>query len=255
MRVAGSAFRMQLSLAFRTPNYWMTIISTIPQVILFLSVVDAFDRPDLITNALMAPILMTMWSTSLWTGGSVMRDDRWLGLLELHAASPQPYGVVVAARVGAVILLSLLIIPVTLLTAVLTYGVEAQVNHPWLLFASLLVTAIAMTGTGIIFSSMTILSRAANTFQSAASYPFLLLGGVFVPLDLLPEWVRPFGRLVFLSWASDLVRDSVTAEVVENVAPRLGAVIILGGVGFVAGQKLIRVVLDKVRVSGEISVI
>lgn len=214
---------MQLSLAFRTPTYWMVLISTPPQVVLFLSVVDTFERPDLIINALMAPVLMNMWATSLWTGGSVMRDDRWLGLLEIHAASPQPYGVVVAARVGAVVMLSLLVVPVTLLTALLTYGVDIQITHPVLLLVTMAITALAVTGTGIIFSSMTILSRAANSFQSAASYPFLLLGGVFVPLELLPDWVQPFGRLVFLSWASDLVRDSVTAEVVEDPVLRMGA--------------------------------
>lgn len=242
-------------MAFRTPNYWMAMVTTVPQVILFLSVVDAFDRPDLITNALMAPILMTMWSTSLWTGGSVMRDDRWLGLLEIHAAAAQPYGLVVAARVGAVVMLSLLVIPITLITAALTYGIDTQVNHPGLLFSTMLITALAVTGTGIIFSSMTILSRAANTFQSAASYPFLLLGGVFVPLELLPEWVQPLGRIVFLSWASDLVRDSVSAQVVEDVILRMGALIVLGVIGYVAGQRLIKVVLHKVRISGEISAI
>lgn len=246
---------MQLSLAGRTPNYWMVIISTIPQVILFLSVVDAFDRPDLVTNALLAPILMTMWSTALWTGGSVMRDDRWQGRLEIHAASPPPYALVVVSRVAAVVVLSFLIIPVTLLTATLTYGVDVSVAHWDVLLVTLLATALAVTGTGIVFSSMTILSRAANTFQSAASYPFLLLGGVFVPLELLPSWVQPLGRLVFLSWASDLLRDSVSAPVVDDVVIRLGAVVILGGLGFVAGLWLIRVVIDKVRVSGEISAI
>lgn len=246
---------MQLSLAFRTPNYWMVLISTPPQVILFLSVVDAFDRPDLMTNALMAPILMNMWSTSLWTGGSVMRDDRWRGLLEMHAAAPQAYGLVVASRVSAVVLLSLLVVPVTLITAVLTYGIDVQIASPGILVLTMTITALAMTGTGIIFSSMTILSRAAVTFQAAASYPFLLLGGVFVPLELLPAWLQPLGRLVFLSWASDLVRDSVAAAVVEDAAVRLGVLTSLGVAGFVAGQWLIRVVLHKVRVSGEISAI
>ena len=249
------AFRTQMILSFRTPNYWMAMITTVPQVILFLSVVEAFDRPDLITNALVAPILMTMWSTALWTGGSVMRDDRWNGLLEIHAASPQHYGLVVSARVAAVVLLSLLVIPITLVTAALTYGADVQVNNWVLLLTTLFITALAVVGTGIVFSSMTILSRAAITFQSAASYPFLLLGGVFVPLELLPEWVQPFGRVVFLSWSSDLVRESVTQPLVENPLPRLGMVLLLGGLGFIAGLWLVRVVLDKVRLSGEISTI
>lgn len=255
MRAAWTAFRVQLSMVFRTPNYWMTQVTTIPQVVLFLSVVDAFDRPDLTTNALLAPILMTMWSTSLWTGGSVITGDRWLGLLETHTAAPKSYGLVVFARVSAVVMLSLLVVPITLLTGIATYGVDVRVLHPALLAVVFLVTAGAVTATGIIFSSMSILSRAANTFQSSASYPFLLLGGVFVPLDLLPEWVQPIGRLVFLSWSSDLIRDAVAATEVEDVLLRLGVIFGLGLGALLAGQGLVKVILDKVRLSGEISTV
>lgn len=244
---------MQIGLAFRTPNYWMTQITTIPQVVIFLSVVEAFDRPDLTANALLAPILITIWATSLWTGGSVMRDDRWAGRLEIHVAAPASYGLVVVARVAAVILLSLLAIPITLLTAASTYGLEVTVHHPWLLALALLVTAAAVVGTGIIFSSMTLLSRAAITFQSAASYPFLLLGGVFVPLELLPGWVQPVGRLVFLSWSSDLIREAVTRPAVDRVAWRLAIVAGLGAAGFLVGQWLVRAIIDRVRVTGELS--
>jgi ABC-2 type transport system permease protein len=244
---------MQLGLAFRTPNYWMTQITTIPQVVIFLSVVDAFGRPDLVANALLAPILITMWATSLWTGGSVMRDDRWAGRLEIHVAAPRYYGLVVVARVAAVILLSLLAIPITLATAAATYGVEVRVAHPWVLVLALLVTAGAIVGTGIIFSAMTLISRAAITFQSAASYPFLLLGGVFVPLELLPGWVQPVGRLVFLSWSSDLIRDAASLPVVDGAGWRLVVIAGLGAGGFLLGQWLVRVIIDRVRVTGELS--
>ena len=248
-----AAFGMQLRLALRTPNYWMVQVTTPLQVIVFLSVVDTFDRPDLVTHALLAPILMTMWATSLWTGGSVIRDDRWMGRLEIHVAAPVSYGWVIVARVAAVVLLSLLVVPITLVTAWVTYGIDVQIRHPWLLAATLILTALAIVGTGIIFSSMTILSRAAITFQSSASYPFLLLGGVFVPLSLLPVWVRPFGRAVFLSWSSDLIRDSVAEPSVSHLGWRLLVLVLLGGAGLVAGQRLVRVVLHRVRITGEVS--
>jgi ABC-2 type transport system permease protein len=230
----------------------MTQLTAAPNVILFLSVIDAFDRPDLLTHALLAPILWTMWSTAVWTGGGVVRDDRWQGRLELHAAAPTGYGLVVAARVAAVVLLSLLVVPITLFTAWVTYGINIELLHPVLLIVVLVLTTAAITGTGIIFSSLTILSRAAITFQSSASYPLLLLGGVFVPLSLLPDWVQPFGRLV-LSWSSDLIRDGVTQSTVTELPLRLGALVVLGALGFRAGQWLVGVVLHQVKVTGEIS--
>lgn len=244
---------MQMDLALRTPNYWMALVTTVPQTIIFLSVVDSFDRPDLMVNALLAPILISMWGVSLWTGGSVMRDDRWQGRIELHLATPANYGLVVSARVAAVIALSILAVPLTLVTAALTYGVDVQVQHPWVLVAAFVVTAGAVVATGIIFSSMTLISRAANTFQSAASYPFLLLGGVFVPLDLMPGWVRPIGRFVFLSWSSDLIRDAVSSPVVADPWTRLAVIVSLGAAGMVLGLWLVRVIIDRVRVTGELA--
>jgi ABC-2 type transport system permease protein len=250
---AITAFRMQLRLALRTPNFWMAQSTAPPQTLLFLSVIDAFDRPDLVSHALLAPMLISMWGTAVWTGGSVVRDDRWTGRLELHVASPTSYGIVVASRVGAVVLLSLLTVPITLLAAWATYGITISVTHPWLLAAVLAATALAITATGVIFTSMTILSRVGNTFQNSASYPLLLLGGAFVPLALLPGWIQPLGRLVFLSWSSDLLRDSVTAPVVARWPGRLGMVVLLGAIGFYAGHRLIRVIMRRVAVTGTLS--
>lgn len=253
LRLVWVAFRTQAEVTTRTSNYWSTLGISVPQTIIFLSFTQAFGRPDLLVHALVAPVLMTMWSTSLWAGGAVMRDDRWHGRLEMHAAAPNPYAVVVVSRVAAVIALTLPVVPITLSTAWLTYGVDIQVLHPWLLMLVLLVIAAAVVGTGVIFSSMTLLSRGAIVFQSSASYPFLLLGGVFVPLALLPDWTHPLGRLVFLSWGSDLVRESISAPVVDGAARRVLIVVTLGLAGFLFGQRLFRTIIRRIRISGEIA--
>lgn len=254
MRAAATAYRIQLSLVFRTPNFWMVQFITPAQTVLFLSVVDAFDRPDLLAHAIIAPTLITIWYTAVWTGGSVVRNDRWNGALELHAAAPTSYGLVVPARVAAVMSMALTAVPLALGTAALTYGVDIDIRHPWLLIGALVLVVVGTTGFAAILTSMTILSRAANTLQNSASYPFLLLGGVFVPLALLPAWARPLGRLVFLSWGSDLVRDGITEPTVDGVPGRMAALAALSFAGFVVAHRLIRVVMRRVRVTGEITV-
>ena len=254
MRALTVAFRMQLALAWRTPNYWMTQSTAPIQVVLFLSVLDAFDRPDLLAYGLLAPVLMTMWGTAVWTGGSVIRNDRYGGGIELHVASPTAYWWVVVARVAAVVMLSMLVIPVTLLTAWVTYGVTIQVAHPLLLTLVVLFVAAAIVATATVLSAFTILSRAAITFQNSVSYPILLLGGVFVPLSLLPAWVQPFGRLVFLSWGSDALRSAILDDAAEGLTLDLGMVVVLGGLTLAGGYRLVRLILRRVRVSGEIGV-
>jgi len=249
-----SGFRMQLRAGVRIPSFWMSMMTTPAQAILFLSVVEAFDRPDLAAHALIAPAIISMWGAAVWTGGAIVRNDRWGALLELHAAAPTPYSLPVIGRMAATMILSLAAIPLTLLTGWLTFGVDITVRHPWILLAALLATTAAMASTALIFTSMTVLSRAAITFQNSASYPILLLSGAFVPLDLLPGWVQPIGRLIFLSWGADLIRDSITQDSVQDVWFRFGMLILLGATGFLIGNRLLRVVMRRVTVTGEISV-
>ncbi len=184
----------------------------------------------------------------------MVRNDRWGGLLELHVAAPRSYWRVVVARVAAVVTLSLLVIPIAALTAWVTYGVVVEVRHPVALGVTLLLTVAAIAATATVLSSLTILSRAAITFQNSASYPILLLGGVFVPLALLPGWVQPFGRLVFLSWSSDALRQATIDPSLDGFWLRLAAVAVLGGVTLYAGSRLVATIIRRVRVTGEISV-
>jgi ABC-2 type transport system permease protein len=85
------------------------------------------------------------------------------------------------------------------------------------------------------------------------NYPFYLLGGVLVPLSFLPFWIRPAGRLIFLSWSADLLRDSLRAGPVDNVALRYAVVLGLGLAGLIAGKVVLKVVLDRVRSQGTLA--
>jgi ABC-2 type transport system permease protein len=62
--------------------------------------------------------------------------------------------------------------------------------------------------------------------------------------------VRPLSRLVFLSWSYDLLRATLRPGPVEQLAPRLGAILLLGAAGFVVGGLLLRTVLRRVRELG-----
>jgi ABC-2 type transport system permease protein len=72
-------------------------------------------------------------------------------------------------------------------------------------------------------------------------------------LALLPNWTHPLGRFVFLSWGSDLVRESISAPVVDGAARRVLIVVALGLAGFLVGQRLFRTIIRRIRISGEIA--
>jgi ABC-2 type transport system permease protein len=102
-------------------------------------------------------------------------------------------------------------------------------------------------------AALFVLARNAVTFSNSASYPFYVLGGVLVPVSFLPHWVRPLSDVVFLSWSADLLRATLRAAPIHHFWPHLGMVLLLGACGYVVGLAALRVILVRVRQSGELS--
>ena len=114
-------------------------------------------------------------------------------------------------------------------------------------------TLAAMAGTAVGMAALFVLARNAVTFSNSASYPFYVLGGILVPVSLLPHWVRPLSSVVFLSWSADLLRATLDAAPIHDFWPHLGMVVLLGACGYAVGLVALRVILVRVRESGELS--
>jgi ABC-2 type transport system permease protein len=101
-----------------------------------------------------------------------------------------------------------------------------------------------------VMASVFALGRSTRIFQQTLTYPFYVLGGVIVPVALLPAWVRPLSRAVFLSWTADLLRDALQPSPVENVGGRLLGVVALGAAALAVGGFLLDRVMRRVRRTG-----
>jgi ABC-2 type transport system permease protein len=248
-----AAARLQLQLMRADRDYWLTFTFTPFFALIFLAIVRHAGREDLTAYAILAPILIAMWSTSLIVSGEIVDADRWLGVLEAVVAAPAPFALLVLGRILAVTCIALLSIAETLVVARVGFRVAVHINHWDVLVLTLLVTVIAMAATATIMAALFVLARTARTFQISLSYPFYVLGGVLVPVSILPDWIRPLSRLVFLSWSSDLLRDSLQSGTVRHLGVRLGAILALAVVGFLIGWRCLAVILDRVRGRGSLS--
>ena len=250
MRGIAGAARMQLQLVARDRAYLNEIIANPFFAVIFLGIVKAARRDDLTGFAMVAPVLITLWNMAIEISGGIVDSDRWHGTMEGVVASPVGYPSVILGRVLAVSFLGLFGVVETGIVARVGFDASVTVHHPDVLVGGLVVTALAMTGTATLLASLFVLTRTAGTFQNTMNYPFYLLGGVLVPLSFLPSWIQPAGRLIFLSWSADLLRDSLRAGPVDDVALRYAVVLGLGVAGLVAGRMVLGVVLDRVRVQG-----
>ncbi|HVM17620.1 MAG TPA: ABC transporter permease [Gaiellaceae bacterium] len=250
MRAFAAGMRLQVRMIRADPDYLMPL-ATIPLfAIAFLAIVREAGRDDLTAYALLAPVLIALWSLSLLVSGEIVETDRWAGTLEPAVASPSSFPVVVLGRVAGVTAVSLLAFAEVWLVARLLFATSFELHHPLVFAATLAATVAATAATALLMAALFVLARSARTFQNSLSYPFYVLGGVIVPVAFLPDWLEPLSRAVFLSWSADLLRDSLTPGPVENAAKRLAAVLLLGGVGFLAGRLALERILRRVRAAG-----
>src|SRR5919198_479935 len=196
--------------------------------IIFLAIVRNGGRHDLQPDALVAPVLMTLWWFALFQGGQLISGDRWQGLLEWLLAAPVAFAAVVLGRITAVMAFGLVGFFEVWGIAELMFGVGFKFHHPFEF----------------------VLTRNAITFTNSASFPFYVLGGVFAPIALLPGWIQPVSSVIFMSWSADLLRASLKPAAVDQFWSRVGMVVLLGAVSFAVGRPILAIVLRRIRVTG-----
>jgi ABC-2 type transport system permease protein len=253
-RTFAAGYKLQLRIVRSDPDFLMPLALVPFYTIAFLAIFRYAGRDDLTSYAVLAPVLIALWQLSLVTSGEIVADDRWQGTLELSVAAPASFDVAVASRVLAVTTIALLSFAEAWLIARVLFGIDIVFHHPHAFVLALAATTLAMAGTALIMAALFVVTRSARTFQNSLSFPFYVLGGVLVPVSYLPDWLEPLAAFVFLSWASDLLRDSLEPAAVDDLGLRLLVVLALGAAGFLVGRYLLARLLRHVRQTGEVSV-
>lgn len=223
--------------------------------IIFLAIVRHGGRHDLQPDALIAPVLMTLWWFALFQGGQLISRDRWEGLLEWLLAAPVAFAAVILGRITAVMGFGLFGFLEVWGVSELVFGVGFPMEHPLELVLTLLATLFAMSGTAVAFAALFVLTRNAITFTNSASFPFYVLGGVFAPIAILPGWIQPLSSAIFMSWSADLLRASLKPAAIEHFGSRIGMVILLGSISFAVGRAILSIVMRRMRVTGELATV
>jgi ABC-2 type transport system permease protein len=221
--------------------------------VIFLMIFDRAGRDDLTAYAAVAPLFIALWWLALFQSGWVVSHDRWSGTIEPLVAAPGSFAANVLGRVLAPTMVGLVSFAEVWVVARLFFGERIEIHHPAAFVLTVAATLAAMAGTAVVMAALFVLTRSAATFSNSASYPFYVLGGIVVPVSVLPDWLEPVSRVVFLSWSSELMRDALRPGEIDDFAFRLGMVVFLGALGFVVGMILLARILDRVRSNGELS--
>ncbi len=249
--LAGMRFQAEL-LRRSWPDMMALLLAPIFTVA-FISIMLYAHRPDLTTYAVLGPSVIAIWSMALSVSGEVLDSERHNGTFEATLTTPVSLPALVLGRTTTVTLVSLLSLAESVLVARVLFDITVGIPHDVVFAATILATALAMAGTATAMCALFVTSRSARTFQNSLSYPFYLLSGAVVPPALLPAWLQPVTRIVFLSWSTDLLRAALNTTPVPHLLPRLGMIVLLGALGYTGGLWLMRTVLRRMRSTGSVS--
>lgn len=174
-------------------------------------------------------LALAVISTSLVNLGIATAYERSYGVLKLLGGSPLPRSGLIAAKIGAVLVIELVQVVLLLAVAVFAFGWSPGPGSSVLLgVVGLLLGTLAFAGLGLAMAGRL---RAEATLAAANGLflVFLVLGGIVVPVDHLPGALVPLAGLLPASALSELLRIAFGASPDAVAGPLV--ILALWGIG------------------------
>jgi ABC-2 type transport system permease protein len=253
LRVIAAGARVQASRT-RGPIFLLAaVVTPVAYAVVFLLMARSIGRADAVAAyVVIAPALIGVWYTAIATGGAVVSDERGSGTLELLVAAPTPAALVILGRVTTNTLLSLVSIPLVLVTARLL-GVNLVVAEPTTAVLALVALGICTIAVTLVFTSALVFARSPVVIQNLIPFPLYILSGIAFPLALLPDWIRPLSALIPLTYVADVLRSSTVRGNDPSLSTNLSALVALTLVYGVTGYWLFSLAERSIRSNGKVT--
>lgn len=156
--------------------------------------------------------LVALWGATVWASGSILRAEQWQGTLPQILSRRTGLGIVLFGKTLGATARSAVLIGATVAVATAVFGEPLAIERPLLFAAALFAVLGSALSLGMLLSCLFMVTRAAGRISEALMYPVFILGGLLVPIELLPGWVAPLSTVVSLRWGSELLRAAAAGE-------------------------------------------
>jgi len=151
------------------------------------------------------------------------------------------------------ILISLATVAVGLVYAAVLFGVAIPLSTIPALTVSVVLTAFAMVGFGLLLGGVALYLRTSIILGNIFLFVGLLLSGVNFPLSSLPAPLQWAGYGLPLTWGLEAIRAAIAGNSLSSVAPLWGAVAIAAAVSYGAAISLWKVFERRALATGSIA--
>ena len=218
---ALAALELKLT-ARRGENILATIIIPVAVLLFFAgtSVIPLATKP--VTFLLPGSIALGLIAAGMVNLGIATGYDRSYGVLKRLGGSPLPRWGLIVAKLLAVGVLEIVQVVVLVAVAVAFLGWAPGPGwSPALFLVALILGTAAFAGLGLLLAG-TLRAEATLALANALFLGFLMLGGIILPIDHLPDFLRPIAAFLPATALSELLRfalDSSNSLTISPAAP------------------------------------
>lgn len=142
---------------------------------------------------------------------------------------------------------------VYLIMGVALFGVEINGNLPAALVI-LVLTIITMTAIGIIAASFIMVLKRGDPVTWLFNSLGLLLGGVYYPVSLMPQWLQTLAWLLPITYALDGMRQALLMNAsFQDLMPNIVALVVFSVVLVPASLYIFRRAVQRAKVDGSLA--
>ena len=136
----------------------------------------------------------------------------------------------------------------------LLFGVQLDKGNTPAALVVLVLTIIAMTSLGIIAASFIMVLKRGDPVTLLISSLAVLLGGVYYPVQLMPQWLQQLSRLLPITYSLDAMRRTLLADAsFQDVMPDIIALAIFGIVLVPVSLLVFRYAVHRAKVDGSLA--
>jgi ABC-2 type transport system permease protein len=198
--------------ARRGENVLVTIVIPIAVLLFFAGtsiIPNATARP--VDFLLPGAIALGIVASGLVNLGIATAYDRSYGVLKRLGGAPIPRWAVIAAKAASILVLEIVQIAALVVVAALVPGWAPGTGWSPLLFVlAVLLGTTAFVGLGLLLAG-TLRAEATLALANGLFLGFLMLGGVVLPIDHLPDVLQPIAALLPSTALADLLRISLAS--------------------------------------------
>lgn len=158
--------------------------------------------------------------------GRVMFWERAMGTIEATFMTPMNRLAYMAGVLTAAAVNSLIDFIAVFLIGML-FGFQVTSFNAPLFFSSLLLTALALFGIGLMVNAITLSFRDRTTTSNTLMILFMVFSGIVCPVELMPHWAQVISKVLPLTYGIKVMRASLLGIAASDVIYDLAILSIL----------------------------